>query len=71
MKQSRFMSLVESVSNILVGYALAVITQIVIFPWWGIQVRFWDHIAIGLIFMLVATIRHYTLRRIFEHIRMR
>jgi hypothetical protein len=32
MKQSRAMSLVESVANVIVGYGVAVVTQIFVFP---------------------------------------
>ena len=32
MKQSRLMSLVEAVANVIVGYGVAVVTQILIFP---------------------------------------
>ena len=32
MKQSRAMSLIEAVANVVVGYALAIATQIVVFP---------------------------------------
>ena len=35
MKQSRLMSLVESVPNVVVGYGVAVVTQILIFPVFG------------------------------------
>ena len=30
--QSRWMSLVESITNIVVGYCLAVLTQVMVFP---------------------------------------
>ena len=36
--QSRWMSLVEAVTNIVVGYGLAVLTQIAVFPLFGLQV---------------------------------
>ena len=36
MKQSRAMSLVEAMTNVVVGYGVAVLTQIVVFPWFGI-----------------------------------
>ena len=39
MKQSRLMSLVESVANVIVGYGVAVVTQILIFPIFGLQPR--------------------------------
>ena len=31
--QSRRQSLIEAITNVVVGYALAVLTQIVVFPW--------------------------------------
>lgn len=35
MMQSRWMSLVESVANVLVGYIVAVVTQVLVFPLFG------------------------------------
>ena len=64
--QSRWMSLVEAVTNIVVGYWLAVITQIVVFPLFGLQVALRETFLLGLIFTLVSLIRSYTLRRIFN-----
>lgn len=37
MKQSRAMSLVESVANVVVGYVVAVVTQVLIFPNFGLH----------------------------------
>jgi hypothetical protein len=37
MKQSRLMSPVESVANVIVGYGVAVVTQILIFPIFGLH----------------------------------
>ncbi|WP_206340907.1 DUF7220 family protein [Marinicauda algicola] len=37
MKQSRAMSLVESLANVAVGYGVAVVTQILIFPIFGLH----------------------------------
>jgi hypothetical protein len=39
MKQSRLMSLVEAATNVVVGYGLAIATQIVVFPWFGLDQR--------------------------------
>jgi hypothetical protein len=50
MKQSRPMSLVESVANVIVGYVLAIVTQIVVFPWFGIETGLAEHLSIGLAF---------------------
>ncbi|MDP3264204.1 MAG: hypothetical protein Q8M59_14710 [Tabrizicola sp.] len=69
MKQSRVMSLVESVANVVVGYVLAIATQIVVFPWFGIETGLTEHLAIGLAFVGVSLVRGYVLRRLFERIR--
>ena len=69
MKQSRIMSLVEAAANVVVGYVLAIATQIVVFPWFGIAAALGEHLAIGLIFVGVSLIRGYLLRRLFERLR--
>lgn len=68
MKQSRAMSLVETVTNVVVGYALAVATQIVVFPRFGIETGLGEQMAIGLAFVGVSLFRGYVLRRVFERI---
>ena len=37
MKQSRAMSLVESVANVVVGYGIAVASQMLLFPAFGLH----------------------------------
>ncbi|UYP69852.1 hypothetical protein OIU14_13360 [Thalassobacter stenotrophicus] len=66
MMQSRRQSLIEAISNVIVGYVLAVITQIVVFPWFGLQVSFGDNLAIGALFVIISLLRSYALRRLFE-----
>ena len=65
MKQSRMMSLIEAVTNVIVGYVLAVVTQIIVFPWFGLEVAFGEHLAIGMAFVAVSLARSYLLRRLF------
>ena len=69
MKQSRAMSLVEAVANVVVGYGVAVVTQIVMFPWFGIDATLHAHLTIGLVFIGVSLARGYLLRRLFERFR--
>ena len=69
MKQSRLMSLVESVANVIVGYGVAVVTQIVVFWWFGIEAALSEHLAIGLSFVGVSLARGHLLRRLFERIK--
>ncbi len=65
------MSLVESVANVVVGYGVAVATQIVVFPLFGIRTALADQLGIGAIFTVVSIARSFALRRLFEAIRMR
>jgi uncharacterized membrane protein len=67
MTQTRRMSLLESVTNVVVGYMLAIITQIMVFPLFGIVTDLSEHLAIGLAFVVVSLARGFVLRRIFEH----
>lgn len=69
MTQSRTMSMVEAATNVVVGYVLAIATQIVVFPWFGIETGLAEHLTIGLAFVLVSLARGYLLRRLFERIR--
>jgi len=69
MTQSRRMSLVEAATNVIVGYALAVGMQIVVFPVFGIHIALGDQLAIGLAFTSVSVVRGYVLRRLFERLR--
>ena len=71
MKQSRTISLVEATTNVVVGYVLAIATQIVVFPLFGIEAALGDHLAIGLAFVGVSLIRGYLLRRLFEALQAR
>lgn len=68
MKQSRAMSLVEAVANVVVGYALAIATQLAVFPAFGINAAFGEHLAIGVAFVAISLARSYALRRLFDHL---
>ena len=69
MTQSRRMSLIEAATNVAVGYVLAIITQIVVFPWFGLNANLTEHLTIGIAFIGVSLVRGYLLRRLFERIR--
>ena len=71
MKQSRLRSLEESLANVLVGYVVAVATQILVFPLFGLAVTVSENLLIGLIFTAVSIVRSYALRRGFEALRVR
>lgn len=69
MAQSRGMSLVESLANVAVGFGVAVATQILIFPVFGLHATLGQNLQIGAIFTVVSIARSFALRRLFEAIR--
>ena len=71
MKQSRTMSMIEALANVAVGYGVAVLTQIAVFPLFGLSVTLVQNLTMGGLFTVVSIIRSYALRRVFETIRMR
>ena len=71
MKQSRLMSLVEAITNVIVGYGVAVVTQILIFPIFGLHTTLAQNLQMGAIFTIVSIARSFALRRVFEAIRVR
>jgi len=71
MKQSRLMSLVESIANVIVGYGVAVATQILIFPIFGLHTTLAQNLKMGAVFTVVSIARSYVLRRLFEAIRVK
>ena len=64
--QSRWMSLVEAVTNVVVGYGLAVMTQIIVFPMFGLHASLGENLALGAIFTILSLIRGFLLRRLFN-----
>ena len=68
MPQSRMMSLVEAGANVVVGYGVAVATQLLVFPPFGLEATLAQNLTIGLIFTVVSLVRSYALRRAFEEI---
>jgi hypothetical protein len=65
------MSLAEAATNIAIGFAFAFVVQIAIFPMFGILVSAADNLLIGVIFTAVSIVRSFTLRRVFEAVRVR
>ncbi|MBR2655674.1 MAG: hypothetical protein IKD58_04145 [Loktanella sp.] len=61
------MSLIETVTNVAVGYVLAIATQIVVFPWFGLHPSLGENLALGGVFVGISLLRSYAPRRLFEH----
>lgn len=66
MNQSRIQSLIESLTNVAIGYFVALASQLVIFPWYGIRLPLAENIKIGVWFTIVSVVRSYVIRRWFN-----
>lgn len=64
--QSKKMSFVESLTNIFIGYCVAVLSQLIIFPVFKIDISFNENLLIGLFFTVISLVRSYLLRRLFN-----
>jgi hypothetical protein len=62
------MSLVEAATNVVVGYGVAVVTQILIFPIFGLHTTLAQNLKMGAVFTIVSIGRSFALRRVFEAI---
>lgn len=64
--QSRLGSFVEAGANIAVGFSVALVSQLVIFPHYGIHVPLSTNFWISAWFTLISLVRSYVLRRYFN-----
>jgi hypothetical protein len=67
--QSKKFSLIESISNVLIGYWVSFISQLLVFPLFNIHVPIKDNLYIGLWFTGISIARSYILRRTFNRIK--
>jgi hypothetical protein len=66
MKQTHCMSLLEAIANVAVGYGIAVATQMLVFPIFGLQATLAQNLKMGAAFTIVSICRSFAIRRVFE-----
>ena len=71
MKQSRLMSFVESLINILVGLGVAMVANAIILPLLGFPITLTDNAIIAAFMTVVSIARSFALRRVFEALHIR
>jgi hypothetical protein len=64
--QSKWHSAIESLTNVAIGYGVALASQLLIFPFYDIDISLQDNIAIGVWFTLISLVRSYVIRRCFN-----
>ena len=66
MQQTKLGSLIESTMNIFIGYGVALLSQIIVFPLFDINVSLTTNLWIGAWFTLISLVRSYVIRRWFN-----
>lgn len=67
--QNKKFSLLEAITNTLLGLVISFIIQLIIYPIMNIPVRIEQNIIITLVFTFASIARGYILRRIFNSIK--
>lgn len=69
--QSKTQSAIEACANVVVGYFVALLSQLLVFPLFGIHVPLSTNLAIGAWFTVISLVRSYVLRRWFNGLKFR
>jgi len=67
MKQSKLNSLKESITNVAIGYVVGMVTQLILYPLYGIHIAFTTNLALSFWFTVVAIARSYLVRRYYNY----
>lgn len=66
--QKKQHSLLEAAAGVLIGYAIAIISQIIIYPRYGMILDLEVQAEIAGLFTIISLIRSYSIRRLFNFI---
>jgi len=66
MKQTRLSSFYETCMNTGIGFSVAIASQLLIFPWFGINIPLSSNLWIGAWFTIISLMRGYVIRRWFN-----
>lgn len=66
MNQTKLQSFVEAVFNTAIGFVVAMASQILVFPLFGIHVPIETNLGISAWFTLISVVRSYVIRRWFN-----
>jgi hypothetical protein len=66
MNQTKLESLTEVIINVIVGWIIGLLTQLLVFPIFDIHISFGDQFWISVVFTVVSIARSYMIRRWFN-----
>ncbi|RLD26267.1 MAG: hypothetical protein DRI75_12035 [Bacteroidetes bacterium] len=64
--QTKKKSLIESITNMVIGFIIALTVQLIIYPIMNINVRMDQNLIITSVFTIVSIARGYLIRRVFN-----
>lgn len=67
--QSKLQSLIESVTNTVIGLVTSFLIQLIIYPLLNIPVTLSQNVIITLVFLVASILRGYLVRRLFNKIK--
>lgn len=66
MTQSRLGSLYEALINVVIGFTINYIANLLVFPLFGFHITLSDNLLMGLIYTVISIARSYAIRRWFN-----
>lgn len=66
MSQSKSQSLAEAITQTLVGFVQGILTQMLLFPFYGFTPTLFENVQLVLAFTIVSLARTYLVRRFFN-----
>lgn len=67
-KQSKRHSLLEATISTIIGFGVALLIQLLVFPQYNVHVSLQDNVEMTAIFTTAGIIRSYVIRRIFNRL---
>lgn len=64
--QSKLGSLLEALVNVLIGFSINYIANLLIFPLFGMEISLSDNLLLGAIYTAISIARSYVVRRWFN-----
>jgi hypothetical protein len=66
MRQTKLGSFIEACINILIGFSINYVMNLLILPLFGFYISLTDNLLMGLLYTIVSVARSYVVRRWFE-----
>ena len=66
MLQTKRQSLIETLTNVAIGYLISFIANMLVLPLFGYNINFTDGVLISIIFTIISIVRGYMVRRWFN-----